>query len=496
MVSNILDYLYGIITSTKTTIALFGVLMLFFLVGNVLPYGGSYEQIKATGFARTIIEGLDLLNVYSGPWFLTTVGLFSLNLTLCTYKRMKWMVRIRRPAELTATALSCHKDALDMELPYSPEETANRVEAFLHGRLFLKKPSSTRGEGIYSGGVYEQGFIHHMWLSLAYHVSVILVVIGAVITFLYSFEKEITIFPDKPVEVAAVSADTRWNRWYGKGEDFIVSEDEKFQVGLKEFMIKYAQKPSIKGFPRKGLIPRFKDTWGRGGLTVVAEEDKYYPIEYASKLIIYENGAPAQELWIKVNTPLRYRGLTFYQSAYEYKFDLYADDKKIEEEEGGKYTLPGIDGKFESGGVTTGKLYLKDGSEYVIEPFVKLTYTPPEPEQEADKPSGSQGMPEVFKLIGSKAGDIKGSKVRIENVRAGTILSYRHDPGVPLLWIAAPVLFFAMLFRAWGRWCRASYVVEKRPRGSRLLAHLQMFGVWGGERNMMERLKDSLVSNV
>ena len=114
----------------------------------------------------------------------------------------------------------------------------------------------------------------------------------------------------------------------------------------------------------------------------------------------------------------------------------------------------------------------------------------------SDKPSGSQGMPEVFKLIGSKAGDIKGSKVRIENVRAGTILSYRHDPGVPLLWIAAPVLFFAMLFRAWGRWCRASYVVEKRPRGSRLLAHLQMFGVWGGERNMMERLKDSLVSNV
>ncbi|MEK7369422.1 MAG: cytochrome c biogenesis protein ResB, partial [Planctomycetota bacterium] len=220
MVSNILDYLYGIITSTKTTIVLFGVLMLFFLVGNVLPYGGSYEQIKATGFARTIIEGLDLLNVYSGPWFLTTVGLFFLNLTLCTYKRMKWMIRIRRPAELTATALSCRKDVLEMELPYSPEETAKRVEAFLRGRLFLKKPSSTRGEGIYSGGVYEQGFIHHMWLSLAYHVSVILAVIGAVITFLYSFEKEITIFPDKPVEVAAVSADTRWNKWYGKGEDF------------------------------------------------------------------------------------------------------------------------------------------------------------------------------------------------------------------------------------------------------------------------------------
>jgi hypothetical protein len=51
-----------------------------------------------------------------------------------------------------------------------------------------------------------------------------------------------------------------------------------------------------------------------------------------------------------------------------------------------------------------------------------------------------------------------------------------------------------MLFRAWGRWCRASYIVEKRPGGSRLLVHLQVFGVWGGEEGMTEAIKRSMTS--
>ncbi|MFQ5956883.1 MAG: cytochrome c biogenesis protein ResB, partial [Candidatus Brocadiales bacterium] len=380
-----------------------------------------------------------------------------------------------------------HKDTLDIELPYSPEQTTGKVEAFFSKRLFLKKPSHMHGKGVYSGGVYEQGFIHYIWLSLAYHVSVILAVIGATITFLFSFENDVTILPDAPVEIATVSPDTRWNKWYGRGEDFVISEDEKFKLGLKEFSIKYTQRPSITDFPRRGIIPRFKETWGLEGLTVVAKEGSYYPIEYASQLVIYEDGMPAQEPHIKVNTPLRYRGLTFYQSAYEYKFDLYADDEKIEEKEG-KYTIPGIEGEFEAGQVVTGKLYLKDGSTYVLEPSVKLSYTPPESEQEAAE-TGKRLGPETFRFIEGKTQDVKGVKVRITNVRAATILSYRHDPGVPLLWIAAPVLFFAMLFRAWGRWCRASYIVEKRLKGSRLLVHLQMFGVWGGEQSMIESLK-------
>ncbi len=490
MFSRILENLYSVLTSTKTTIVLFGLLMLFFLVGNVLPYGGNYEQIKVTGLVRRVIVGLDLLNVYSGPWFLTTVGLFFINLSLCTYKRLKWTIRIRRPATLAATSLAAHRNVLDLELPYSPEVTTGRIETFFRNRLFLKKPSTIRGEDVHAGGVYEQGFVHYTWLSLAYHLSVLLTVIGATVTFLFAFESEITIFPDAPVKVPTVSADTRWNNWYGEGEDFIISENEKFDLGLKEFTIQYVQRPSAAGFPRRGIIPRMKQTFSLGGLSIVSKKDQYFPIEYASHLVIYEDGDPVQEPFVKVNTPLHYRGLVLYQSAYDYKFDLYVDGEELDQVEEGKYSISGMLGDFETGQVVAGTLYLKDGSKCLIEPFVKFIFTPLD--VRGDYGEGEKPIPETFKVIQGKNTDIKGKNFRVENVRAATILSYRHDPGVPILWMAVPVVFFAMLFRAWGRWCRASYIVQKSPKGSRLLVHVQMFGVWGGEEGLTETLKTSM----
>ncbi|HHT9117868.1 MAG TPA: cytochrome c biogenesis protein ResB [Candidatus Hypogeohydataceae bacterium YC38] len=480
--SRILEALYNVLTSTKTTIVLFAILMLFFLVGNVLPYGGSYEQIKATGFVRNVIEGLDLLNVYSGPWFLTTVGLLFLNLGFCVYRRLLWMIRIRRPAELTPTTLSAHRATVKLPLPYSPEEVTRKVETFFRWRLFLKKSSRIRGEEVHSGGIYEQGFPHYVWLSLAYHLSIILAVVGATITFLFAFESELTIYPGEPAEVATVSQQTKWSKLMHSSENLIIPEEKRFKLGLKGFSIKYVPKPIVKDFPAKGFGPRLKETLSLGGLTVASPEDSYYPIEYSSHLVVYEKGIPQKEAIVKVNVPLRYRGLTLYQSAYDYKFDLYAGDDKLSPDEKGHYKLPGVEGEFATQQVVSGTLHLKDGKACTLKPFLRLTYSTPE--------GGEEKKPQVFKLFEREDKEIMGVKLRVENVRAGTVLSYRHDPGVPILWIAAPVLFFGMLFRAWGRWYRASYLVERAPSGSVLYFNLQRAGVWGDESRLIERLKN------
>ncbi|MEK7821605.1 MAG: hypothetical protein AAB260_01035, partial [Planctomycetota bacterium] len=136
--------------------------------------------------------------------------------------------------------------------------------------------------------------------------------------------------------------------------------------------------------------------------------------------------------------------------------------------------------------VISGTLLLKDGSPCTVRPFVKLTYTP-----------GEGQRPEVFKIYEGETKEVKGVRVGVGNVQAGTVLSYRHDPGVPLLWIAVPVLFFGMLFRAWGRWLRVSYVVEKvagppPSAGSRVYVQLQRAGIWGGEAGMMEKLGQAI----
>ncbi len=475
-----LSLLYDLLSSTKTSIVLFGFLLLFYLVGNVLPYGGDYSQIKATGFALKVIKGLDLLNVYSGPWFLGVVGLFFLNLCLCVYKRLTWMLKIRQPAMLSATSLSAHKATVSFQLPYSPEEATKRIEEFFRKRFFLKKPASLMGE-VDSGGVFEQGFIHYVWLSLAYHISVMLTVIGAVVTFLFAFESDLTIYPGEPVEVATVYKDIRWNKYMHAGADFEVPPDAKFKLDLKGFSIKYMQKPNIEGFPAAGFGPRLKEALKPKGLVVVSKEDAFYAVEYTSDIVVHDAGAPAKEVTVRVNEPLRYRGLTFYQTAYDYRFDLFANGVKVEPTPEGKYKLEGLEGDLSTKQVISGTLYLKDGSACAIRPFVKLAYTSPE---------GTK--PEVFKVYEGETKDIRGIKVGVEKVVAGTVLSYRHDPGVPVLWIAAPVLFFAMLYRAWGRWLRASYIVKKTPKGCRAYVQLLRAGIFGGETKMMEKLGQTL----
>ena len=488
-----LSALYDIFSSTKTSIVLFGILLLFYLVGNVLPYGGDYGQIKVTGPALKIIKGMDLLNVYSGPWFLGVSGLFFLNLCLCTYKRLTWMLKIRKPATLSVSTLSAHKATVGFKLPCGPEEATRRIEGFFRKRLFLRKPAHLMGE-VHSGGVLEQGFIHYVWLSLSYHISVMLTVIGALITFLFAFESNLTIYPGAPVDVATVSKDIRWNKYTGGEKHLEAPPEKKFKLGLEEFSIKYTQKPSIEGFPAKGFGPRLKETLKQGGLVVSSKEDALYAVEYASRIVVYDARRPEKEVTVKVNEPLRYRGLTFYQSAYDYRFDLFANGVKVEPDDKGTYKLPGLEGEFSTMQVISGTLLLKDGSPCTVRPFVKLTYTPGEGQ------SASGG--EIFKIYEGETKEVKGVRVGVGNIQAGTVLSYRHDPGVALLWIAVPVLFFGMLFRAWGRWLRASYVVEKvasasggPSEGSRVYVQLQRAGIWGGEAGMMEKLGQVLTGH-
>ena len=57
-------------------------------------------------------------------------------------------------------------------------------------------------------------------------------------------------------------------------------------------------------------------------LTVEAKSfsDSYYtsgePSDYASKLVLYEDGAPVKSQEVRVNHPMRYDGVTFYQSFF------------------------------------------------------------------------------------------------------------------------------------------------------------------------------------
>ncbi|HHT9126651.1 MAG TPA: cytochrome c biogenesis protein ResB [Candidatus Brocadiia bacterium] len=495
------NVLYRVFISTKTSVILFGCLLIFFLIGSILPYHGDYNNITVKGFLFKVIKALDLLNVYSGPWFLTAAALFLANISVCSYHRLRCIIRGHRPKTLSVRSISAHRDVLRFSFSAPVDDVVNKLHHFFRPRLFRRIPVKTKDENTI-GGFYEKGILHPNYLSLIFHFSVVLILVGCVITFLFAFEGEVTIFDDKPVEIATISDKTTWHKLFGGKQSasggFVVPDNEKFEVGLKKFETKYTYRPRVKNFPMKGFAQRTKEIVKQANLTLYSKEDSYYPIEYSSQLKICDPSTTSpQKCWdvfTKVNLPLRYRGITFYQSAYDYRFDLLANGEKVEISEEGKFKLPGIDGEFEKGEIVSGKFVERDDSISPIQPFVKVGYTPSDKDENALK--------ETFKLLEGIEQDIKGANVKVENFRAGTVLSYRHDPGLKPLWVGAPILFFAMLFRAWGCWYRVSYVVEKtavgagfKPAPTNLYLHIHRTGIWGNEEGILRKLERALGSS-
>ena len=524
--------LYRIFSSTKTAVILFIILLVFYLIGSVLPYKGNCNNITATGTLLKIIKNLDLLNVYSGPWFLILSAVFFANLIVCTYHRLVHILKESQPVRLSTAFFSNQSNIVKMTLNGNFTEISEKTESFFRRRFYRRKPSVVVGDNIH-GNVFVNGLFNPSWTSVFYHFSIVLTLIGCTITFLFAFEGEVTIFPDKPSEVALISKDTNWNKcvnsvrsWFGKTEpaqkEWIVPDDKKLVLSLKEFGIKYTPRPKLKDYPRSGFIPRMNQIWniqkpstsdtdeekifsswlfkligniaktlldtkGTHTLSVFSTEDTFFPIGYTSHLALKEHDSSEREIDIEVNSPLRQRGITLYQSAYDYKFDLFINDAKVDIKEDGKFTVSGIDGTFEKGEIIKGIFYDRNGNTSEIKPFVKLYYTP----SVSDKKLPSK-KEDLVHFEDGQVKEAKGVKIAVKNITAGTVLSYRHDPGLRLLWIAAPMFFFGMLYRAWGRWYTVYYLIEKACQNVNLYLRIQKKGIWADENRIIKNLSKRL----
>ncbi|NPA95566.1 MAG: cytochrome c biogenesis protein ResB, partial [Thermodesulfobacteria bacterium] len=91
--SNILVRFFS---SVKLAIFLFIVLALTSIIGTVLPQGESLQfYLENYGpFYFKIIKTFHLYDTYHAWWYLALMGLFSINLVVCTIKRLPYTLRL------------------------------------------------------------------------------------------------------------------------------------------------------------------------------------------------------------------------------------------------------------------------------------------------------------------------------------------------------------------------------------------------------------------
>ncbi len=274
--------LWAFFASVKLALFLLILLASTSIIGTVIQQNKSQEHyVKQWGEnAAGMIQMLNLNDMYNSAWFLSLLGIFSLNLIICSLERIPNVIRMVRKDNLTTNPerLTKMRFSEKVSLSIVPGMAEQHVADYLISKgwkterrdkdagclLFSQKGGWTRF------GVY------------IVHVSILIILLGAVIGS------------------STVATKILKNPGFAfKGGINLPETDES---------------SNIYSYSDNSAIPL--------GFTVRCDffDIEFYengmPKDYLSELTVIEDGKEVLQTTIEVNKPLTHRGITFYQSSY------------------------------------------------------------------------------------------------------------------------------------------------------------------------------------
>jgi len=334
--------------------------------------------------------------------------------------------------------------------------------------------------------VCEKG-LSFRWLSWLYHICLLLAMLGFFLSYLFAFEDYVTVRVGESESIALRSPETNWRRLARLLDIESRAEAREIELKLAEFITEYTEKPSLI-YPDK-WSERLPAAWGLGKEPVHYEmpEDPLYPRDWFSALIVYDDGEVVLEKKIEVNDPLRYGGLTFYQVGYEYEFDLNVGGEIIEDIQAREpFTIPQMEGKFRISALHTGILFSYDGGAEKLAPSAKLQHRPPSAPQ---KPKWDT----VGKLVFGRPAELMHAEMTLDNLRASSVLSYRYDPGAPVLWVAGIGLVILMAARIYFPWYQVRCHFDDSPSRALVTVSIRMVGLFARPTRLKQKISKAFL---
>jgi cytochrome c biogenesis protein len=399
------------LTSIRVAIILLIILALASILGTLIPQGRTVEEYAARyGGLSTLFIRLQLTELYRSIWYLGLLGLFALNITVCTLDRIGPKLRrtFHPKIENDPKTLAGMKIKDKIRLNAGLREAQAAVEKSLRAsryRVRLKEDGDHRVHLLgrkRMDGLFGSDFVH---------VGLLVIIAGGIVTAFGGFRTNLNLNPGDIKDVPKAGFAVRLDKF----------ETEKYPDG------------SVKA--------------------------------WKSTLTVLENGVPARTQIVEVNHPLIHRGFSFYQTAYGFNWE--APDLEIRVLKKSDPTFVKI---FRTPLNRREALGDKEKTEILVSRFIPdfvlgENNAPEtrslEPNNPAALVEGWRGGEKVFdgwvfaaypdftQMHGGAASDLK---VELRNFDAAqySVLEAAKDPGVPLIWIGC-LLVMAGLFLAFYR---------------------------------------------
>lgn len=277
------------LSSIQLTVSLLFIIAGLSIIGTLIPQNlQELEYVQRYGFKLyRFLDTLGLLDLYHTWWFNGLLGLLLLNLLLCSIDRLpgvfKSIRNIRR--DMSDSQMSALPFYRELRLALYGEIPVNKIkEALSRAGGNIKVLSEAPSETFI---FWEKGRLSRYGPYIT-HLGIVVILIGALIGSIFGFRANVNIVEGGSADRVF---DIRRNLEIPLG----------FEVRCEKFILEF--------YP-----------------------DSQRPKRFASELKIIENRKVAIEKTIEVNSPLTYKGLTFYQSSYgpagPPTFDISVIDKK------------------------------------------------------------------------------------------------------------------------------------------------------------------------
>jgi cytochrome c biogenesis protein len=391
--------LWSAFSSIKLTLFLLILLAVTSIFGTLIP-----QQESAMRFAENlsptlvrILDSLQLFDMYHSWWFRLIIGALAVNLVVCSIDRF--------PASLKRFRSS---PRADREKPFEnlPPEQSFSVQApfdsvtGLVGDLLKRKYRSMERKEKDQGTFYfvEKGRYTHFGVYLV-HFSVLLILLGGIAGSLFGFQAFVNILEGEGVDTVRLRK----------------SRDVKplpFAVHCEKFTVEFYP----NGTPK----------------------------EYRSDLVFLTGGEVALKGALRVNHPITFQGITFYQSTYgtvpgnriRLSLKRHSDEQNVavEARVNKPFPLPGREGEATVTAVRSDFMRLG--------PAVQLEIRPHEGERLElwvfkNHAMIEERFPGIFERFPKlNAASFRPYTFFLEGMesRHYTGLQVSRDPGVPLVW--------------------------------------------------------------